>query len=1072
MRPARPGSLRLSAIWFVAMGAIFCQLLSAQSSAPLFPVTPVVGSFATSAVVADFNGDGKPDLAFVPQTDPTGTGGISVTLDFAGADPVTINTPVCTGSSAISGTAPIAAGDLNNDGNLDLVVACQGYLAVLLGKGDGSFESPVYYSAGSGPASFPTLVDLNGDGYLDVAAFTSLSTTPSVAVFLNEGSAAAGTLGTPKNYPASGSSLVSGDFNGDGKADLLVLGDTSATALFGNGDGTLQPGQTQALPVSTSGQTQLTTGDFNHDGVTDFAYSVTYANSCCFNPPSAVQVLLGSRSGSFAAGPSFTLPSTVQSPVLAAAPLTGSGNLDLVASAYGATTIYLGDGKGGFTQGNSYAATGLPTVADLNGDGKPDLLLLDTGATPVGGDPFHVLYGNGDGTFQGIFATPTNTNGNMVSLDLNGDGITDVVYQTGALDASGDTALVSALGRGDGTFGILSQSIPVSAPYVWMAAGDFNGDGKPDLVAISSDNQCSAPTTQLTVYPGAGNGTFGAGITASGLPGFLGTGAPAVADFNGDGKLDLVLPFVSGCFQGALAPSGGLMYLQGNGDGTFASPVVFSSGTYGSTLFAGDLRKNGKQDFILQNEEDFQTGLPTGATVYLSNGDGTFQQEPLNLSVTATGTIMALADLNGDGYPDLVTLSSNTVAVYAGNGDGTFQTTPFYSESQYTAVESVRAGDVNGDGYPDLLVLYTGGSNSAGAYAAVLAGDGSGNFTADTHRYYAGIPANGLGSSVYQFPSFAVAARLNNQAPKAGSDTALDILANTSFGPTTLLNQLNPAATAPSQFQSATTVAPASGDENAPVTLTAEVLGISPTGSVTFNSGTTTLGTAPVQNGAATLQISYASAGTYSFEAAYSGDENNTASVSANATITIVPPDFSLAANPQTLSLQPGQSGTVTLTLTPQGGYTGSVSLSCAGLPSEATCSFSPATLNATGSSAVSTQLTILTTAAVAENREEFPGLPAGGVALAALLGVATAPRAKRQWMARLRATGLMVLLAAIWMAAQGCGGGSTSKTTTTTTTSQQANPGTPAGTYSVTLTFADSGGGPQHTVPLSLTIQ
>ena len=701
----------------VAIIIISPEISWAQGQAPLFPVTPEIGQPATSSVLADFNGDGKLDVAFLPLL--PGATGLSVTLDLAGSSPTTINTSVCSST----GTGPIAVGDVNNDKKPDVVMSCSGYIAVLLGKGDGTFQAPVYYAnQGGGNLAAPALVDLNGDGYLDVAIFTAVANTSSLTVYLNGGSVAPGTYGAPKNYSLGSVSgafygPLSGDFNGDGKQDLLLLTGTNLIVLYGNGDGTLQAQQTQALPAS-SFSPSAAIGDFNHDGATDVAYNA--AGECCTpGEQASIQILLGNSNGVFAKG--SALPIAPENGLLASAQLTNDGNLDLVVTG-GFTTVFRGDGKGGFTEGASYAASGMPLVGDLNGDGKLDLLLAN-GQTPTGAG-FFFLDGNGDGTFEGVPTVPINTNGSVVYADLNGDGIADAVYQSSPLNNNLDSSIVSALGRGDGTFTTLNQSISLVGALNTSSAlviGDFNGDGKPDLAVAAGVDSCPAPSGNngtISIFPGNGNGSFGSAISTAGLPSDLGPIAPVVGDFNGDGKLDLVVPYGTySCLDESDTPPTGLIFLPGKGDGTFGTPADISAGVFGRNLFVGDLNKDGKLDLLWQGI-DPASGNSQGSTIYLGNGDGTFKQQPL--SGAASGKFLALTDLNGDGIPDLALLSGglgNTVVIFAGNGDGTFQATPFYTVPlpQQTQVETLSAGDVNGDGHPDIVVMYSGLQAATGA---------------------------------------------------------------------------------------------------------------------------------------------------------------------------------------------------------------------------------------------------------------------------------------------------------------------------------------------------------------------
>jgi hypothetical protein len=1107
---------------------------NAQSSPAIFPTANPLNLSGIPIFTGDFNGDGKPDLAYLIASNTQWSLGIM--LSFGSNAPTTVTTPLCP-----NGQEPaVSFGDVNNDKKLDLVFWCNGYLTVQLGNGDGTFQTPAYF-----PITFatPVLVDLNGDGYLDIASFVPNQSpaVPQVAVFLNKGAMSPGVFTSPKLYalPSSTFGLVAGDFNGDGKQDLVTTvqsgnQDESTysgfSILYGNGDGTLQAANTQ----STAPFYNFTTGDFNGDGVTDLAFLLVASPNSLFT---SVQILLGSPSGVFnqgAALPLVAAPSQLSLPfgTMAAVPLTSDGNLDLVVLT-NVLNVFHGDGKGGFTPTGSYAVAGNPLLfADVNGDGKQDLI--------PGGLATFIFPGNGDGTFQAPPGTPVSG----PVADVNNDGIADMVFASPFVGGFFGTAL----GRGDGTFAILDQTTSLPTPAgggYYLIPGDFNGDGKMDTVAIDPGSGgefafgCSAPeNAQLLSYLGSGDGRFQAKGTALAL-GVRHVTLGVTGDFNSDGKLDLLVAYGVTCQPG-------LLFVPGNGDGTFGAPIDLNASQTAPNpgLLVADLNNDKKLDFIWGN------------AVFLGNGDGTFKQIPLLIPSNSEGVIavIAIADLNGDGIPDVV----SGTAIYAGKGDGTFQTTPFYSvpTAPYSYAQSVALGDLNGDGHPDLLI-------PAVPSLGVFLGDGHGNFTQDTNTYFVSTSSSTALNAM-------VPTRLNNQAPALAQDNKLDLLMALTppdSGATyevSLLNQTNPAPVKPAPLTSTTALqtslatatpgaaitltasvfgtnptgsvsfsanginlgteavvngaatlatsfanagsytvtatyagdsnntastsspvgititpattattlqaTPSAGNVNGQITLKATVSGDSPTGSVSFAAGTTSLGTATLTNGVATLQTSFAAAGSYATTATYQGDQNNAASTSGAVTIVIAAPDFTVTATPTSGTVPPGQTATFTFTVTPAGGYAGTVKFSCGPLPAQAACSFSPASVAPSGGSPVSSTLTVTTVAATTAlnpNQHSTPSLPpwipAGGLAVAGAMGIAFAPTKSKRWNRQLRLLSWGLLLASIPLSVLGCGGGNSSPSTPATTA---------AGSYTISVNVTDSAGGPQHAVSVALVVQ
>jgi hypothetical protein len=591
-----------------------------------------VGNAPSSMVLGDFNRDGIPDLAFAKPSD--NSVGVMLGNSDGSFRPV-VNYTV------LNGPVSLAAGDFNDDGIPDLIVLNGNGLSLLLGNLDGTFQS-------------------------------------AVAVF---------------SQPSFGRSIIVGDFNLDGEADVAVLTPIFPSGrvaiLFGNGRGGLQPPQNYPVGSSSTG---IVAADFNNDGALDLAVSNRDSND--------VSVLLNNGDGTFA--PAQNLSVNSQPSALAAGDVDGDGYVDLVVANSNSQdlSILRGRGDGTFHRAINVAVGANPvavTLGDFNDDGRPDVAVATAPlcCSTAPGD-IAILLGNGDGSFQSAraFAVGT-TAGTVLAADFNGDAKLDVVA-TGA-------SIAELFGNGDGTLQV-ATTYPVSQAPTSVAAGDFNRDGMRDLAVLSVPFGGGAP--QVSVLLGNAGGSFREGVT---IP--LAINNPRTiltADFNGDGNLDLLVA--------ASNDVNSLAILLGVGDGTFRPPFIFSTGFNANSVAIGDFNGDGKLDIVMT------TSFSSNAVILIGVGDGTFQAPRFFLG--GTGRI-AVGDFNHDGRLDLAVtggIGGNGVSIVLGNGDGTFQL-PSNTYPTGQNPQAIVAADLNGDGVLDLAV-----ANSLSNNVSVLLGNGDGTF--------------------------------------------------------------------------------------------------------------------------------------------------------------------------------------------------------------------------------------------------------------------------------------------------------------------------------------------------------
>ena len=435
---------------------------------------------------------------------------------------------------------------------------------------------------------------------------------PGMLGFQNANIVATGNLPT---------AIATGDFNGDGILDFAVVNQSTnnVNVFLGNGDGTFQPQPTLAVGTNPQG---IAAGDFNGDGNLDLAVACERTG---------VSVLLGNGNGTFQ--PQQTYPAGSGPNAVAVGDFNSDGSPDLAVSDFlGASVVVLqNNGDGTFTMLDPFLAGQQPVaiaVGDFNGDGNLDVALADIQNQAV------VLLGDGNGAFQPAQTYPAGNAPHAIAVsDLKGDGVLDLV-----LTNQGDNTVSVLLGNNNGTFQP-QQTYPAGGAPIGIAIGDFTGDGIPDLAVASPTD------STVRILPGNGDGTFQSQLT---FPAGAQARGIAVADFNGDEFPDVVTAnFTSnnaGVLLGGTITTGQLQNIPVFGSGTQNIQSTFSP--------SGNFYASSMSNIVPV------TGIPQTptTTVLRSSQNPSNVQQPVTFTATVTAN-------GGNPASGIVTFQSNGVNI-------------------------------------------------------------------------------------------------------------------------------------------------------------------------------------------------------------------------------------------------------------------------------------------------------------------------------------------------------------------------------------------------------------------------
>jgi len=550
--------------------------------------------------------------------------------------------------------------------------------------------------------------DFNGDGLPDLAG--------EAGVQLNLGDGTFGPdipLPVPVDSFSVGGLVTDGYFDGTGRLDLaVVIGDFFADqpivveALLNNGDGTFQTAPTSVtLAPAFNLVHSIITGNFEGHALSDLVISLDEY------PATSLAVLPSDGNGGFLAPMYYSLGdfSPYGNPV--AADFSGRGLDDIAAAGVDAKNrnvidILVNDGNGEFSPPTQIDLGGGQVddlvAGDFSGEGRDDLAAVLTDSD--GNSSVQVFQSRGDGTFQAeqpVSLVHLNANSGIASVvdDFTLDGREDIAVA--GVNSSGVETADVLLNQGDGSFKLAAPiDLGDDIPF-YVGAGDFDADGRPDLVV--SGTNATATTDSVTVFPGNGDGSFRAATISELTPivdrSYVDTnGLNVEGDFNGDGRPDIAVLGVSS-----------VQVLLGAGNGTFRALPPIDVVGFGRFFVSGDFNGDGHLDLAIGEN---MTPTENKLVLLLGNGDGTFAAPILINLGDFTPSNAVVGDFTGDGLDDLLIEGVNpsyqtSYELLTGDRNGTFgEPVPITLAGAVPGgFDQIATGDFTGTGHDELAVV-------------------------------------------------------------------------------------------------------------------------------------------------------------------------------------------------------------------------------------------------------------------------------------------------------------------------------------------------------------------------------